>query len=106
MNPMDSTAHERVADHLFNALDSLLAASVLIGDFPTDVPDEALDAALAADEGVQEARRSHQAALRGVRDVGVGADAFLDLEATTNALAARTAEAGYRVGLRVGRGLG
>ena len=106
MTPIDSTTQEQVADHLASALDALLAASVLVGGFPGDVPDEALAAALVADEGVQEAREGVQEALRGVREVGVVGEPYLDLEGAVNALAARTAEAGYRVGARVGRALG
>ena len=102
---MDSAQHEQVADLLSNALDALLAASVLVGGLPTDVSDEALDAALVADEGVREARCSLQEALDGIKDLGVGTEVFLAVEAACNALAARCAEAGYRVGLRVGRGL-
>ena len=101
---MDSTTQEQVAEHLSAALDAVLAAVVLADGLTADVPDEALDAALAAEEGVQGARRGFQEALQAVRAGGVGPDAYLDLEAACNALAARSSEAGFRLGFRVGRG--
>ena len=103
---MTIATQEQVAVHLAAALDALLAASVLVGGLPGDVPDDALDAALAGDEGVREARRGLQEALDGIKDLGVGTEPYLALEASVNALGARCAEAGFRVGLRVGRGLG
>ena len=103
---MDSTTQEQVAEHLSAALDAVLAAVVLADGLTADVPDEALDSALASDEGVREARGSFQEALQAVKDLGVVGEPYLRLEAAVNALAAMTAEAGYRVGARVGRGLG
>ena len=103
--PANPTAHQQLADHLAVALDAVLAGSVLVGGIGDDIPDAALDSALAADKGVQGARESLQEALNGVRELGVGVDAYLALEATCNALCARCAEAGFRLGLHVGRGL-
>ena len=103
---MDSTTQEQVAEHLSAALDAVLAAVVLADGLTADVPDEALDSALASDEGVREARRGLQEVLDGIKDLGVGTEPYLALEASVNALGARCAEAGFRVGLRVGRGLG
>ena len=105
MMPMDSTTHEQVADHLAAALDSVLSAIVLVGGLPDDVPDDALDAGLATDEGVRDARESAQEALGRVKDLGVVGEPYFALEATVNALAARCAEAGFRLGARVGRSL-
>ena len=104
--PMSTTRQEQVADHLSAALDAILAAVVLVGDLPDDVPDAALDSALAGDEGVKEARTGLQEALCGVKALGVEGAPYFALEGAVNALAARCAEAGYRLGLRAGRGLG
>ena len=100
---MTTTTQEQVADLISNALDAVLAVVVLVGGLPADVPDDALDAALVADEGVRAARRGFQAALRGVRDVGVVGEPYLALEAACNAVSARCAEVGFRLGVRVGR---
>jgi hypothetical protein len=103
--PMNPVKQEQVADHLAAALDAILAAAVLVVGLPDDIPDDALDAALGGDEGVQKARRSVQDALQNVSKLGVKGEPYLGLEADVNALAARCAEAGFRVGVRVGRGL-
>lgn len=65
--------------------------------------DDHLDEALSSSHGVREARQRFQEALRTVERAGAGGDirqAILDLEEATNALAARCAETGLRVGLR------
>ena len=95
---MDSIAQEQVALHLTAALDSVLAAAVFVGGVPEHVPDDALDAVLAADSAVQDARRGVQQVLQRLRESGQRVEAVLDLEAATNALAARCAEAGFRLG--------
>ena len=93
---MDTT---QLAEHLTTALDALLAALVVAGGVGQEhVPDDALDAALNAASAVQDARRGVQRVLQQLRDSGGVADALLDLEEATNALAARCAEAGFRLG--------
>ena len=95
---MDSTAQEKATRHLTAALDSVLAAIVLVGGTPEHVPDDALDAVLAADSAVQDARKGVQQALQRLRTSGAGAAVLLDLEAAVNAYTARCAEAGFRLG--------
>lgn len=94
---MPTPSQEQTIAHLSTALHELLAAIVLLGGLPTDIPDDALDAALKTDPAVQEARQRFQAALQDMRDT-VGKDGIFNLEEAANALAARCAETGVRVG--------
>lgn len=99
----------RVREHLHAALDQLLAALVLSGGLSDHVPDDALDAVLASDPAVQDARRAVSLALSGLHPGQADGDphqALLAVEAATNAYAARCADAAYRLGLRVGQGVG
>ena len=100
---MPTPTHEKAVDHLSTALHELLAATVLMGGLPDDIPDDALDAALRIDPALQEARKGVQDALQTLQSSGM-ADSLFVLEEAVNALAARCAEAGYRVG-RITRGI-
>jgi len=95
---------ELVQGHLKVALDELLAAAVLVGGLDETIPDEALDALLATDPTIRNARAAVQDALQAVALAAVGRDAILTLEEATNAFVARAAEAGFKLGARVGRG--
>ena len=94
---MPTLSQEQTIAHLSTALHELLAATVLMGGLPDDVPDDALDAALKTDPTVMKARKSVQDALQRLRSRGVG-EALFAWEEAVNALAARCAEVGYRVG--------
>ena len=94
---MPTPSQEQTIAHLSTAIHELLAAIVLMGGLPDDIPADALDAAIKIDPTVQEARQRFQTALQGMRDT-VGKDSILYLEEAANALAARCAEAGYRIG--------
>ena len=94
---MPTPTHEKAFDHLNTAIHELLAAAVLVGGLPDDIPDDALDAALKTDPTVQEARKSVQDALQTLQSRGVG-EALFAWEEAVNALAARCAEVGYRIG--------
>ena len=100
---MPTTMQDQVTDHLHTALHEILAAIVMMGGLPDDPPDDALDAALQIEPAVQEARQRFQTALQDMRDT-VGKDGIFNMEEAVNALAARCAEAGYRVG-RITRGI-
>ena len=99
---------DRVQQHLQTALDSILTVLVLNGgDLGDDIPPDALDAALSADPQVRSARQALDVAVRGLLEPGGGDDrhqAVLGAEEATNALVARCGDAGYRLGLQVGRG--
>jgi len=96
---MDSTAQERVTEHLAIAIDAIIAARVLAGGLPGDIrADDALDTALGAEPSVKDARKGVQEALQAFQTQEGHQDAFLALEEATNALAARCAEVGYKVG--------
>jgi hypothetical protein len=92
--------NDQVTMHVEAALHELLAAAVLLAPLPPQIPDAALDDALSASGDVQQARQAVYVALQRLRDSGVGADAVLDLEAATNALAARCAEVAFGLGQR------
>jgi hypothetical protein len=100
------TSDERMRDHLQAALDQVLAALVVSGGLPEEVPDNVLEAGLANDPAVQDARLGLVSILNRLIDTSTseGRQALLAIEAAGNACAARCAEAGYRLGLRVGRG--
>ena len=104
MMPMEPDQREQIAEHLGAALDALLAAVVLVdgGGEGITVPGNALDVALGSDPDVQDARAALREALRGLGDV-VGVGVIIDLESAVNAYAARCAEAGFNVGVRVGQ---
>ena len=98
---MDHT--EQIVEHLHNALDAILASLTELGPLPHEPPDEALDAALRADERHQAAR----AEFRQAWDVlmvhlpdNQARKSALDLEAASNALAASAFAGGWRCGLR------
>ena len=95
-----TAADEQVAHHIETALHELLAAAVLLGVQPIAVPDDALDAALRISRDVQDARQGVHVALQRLRAGGVGDGAVLDVEAATNALAARCAEVAFGLGQR------
>lgn len=99
--------HVLVDDHLRKALDHIGAAVVIVGGL-RDIPmaDEALDAAIAQDPAVKDARLDVQRSLRALSDAGPGTAATLALEAAANALAARCAEVGYQVGFALRRSAG
>jgi hypothetical protein len=100
------TDARRVRDHLYQAFDQLVAALALSGGIPEEIPDDALDAALGNDFAVQEARLGLISNLNRVIEMNTsdGRQAYIAIEAAANAYAARCAEAGYRLGLRVCRG--
>lgn len=88
-----ATENHRLAELLADALDQVAAAYMAAGGELETLPfGEALDVALKRDEAVQEARQQ-------LSQIELG----LDLEEAVNALAARSAEAGLKLGLRVGR---
>lgn len=94
--------HQDVCSHLHAALDHLLAALVRAEGLP-NVPllDEALDAALAGDPALKEVRTRFQEALRSLQGAEGDDDRLrliLALEEAVNALGARCAEVGFRVG--------
>jgi hypothetical protein len=95
--------NKKVANHLQAALAHLGAALALVGGLwePPEA-DDALDAALAQDQGVKDARQTLQNALEAVRGAGVEED-LRALEEAQNALASRCMEVGYRVGWILGR---
>lgn len=103
------TNEEKIQEHLQAALENVLAALVLSGADPGgDVPTDAIDAALSTDPRVRIARQALDVAVRALDCQGVGdghRQAVLAVEEAVNALVARAADAGYRVGVRVGRGL-
>ena len=96
----------RVRDHLQAALDQILASLIISGGLPTEIPEDGLDAAVGNDPAVQDARLGLVTILNSVFDLGASdaRQALLAIEAATNAYAARCAEAGYRLGLRVRSG--
>jgi hypothetical protein len=100
------TDDAQVREHLQVALDQLLAALIVSGGLPEEIPDDAMDAGLAGNPAVQEARLGLISTLNRLIDpsTGDGRQALLALEAGANAYAARCAEAGYRLGLLVCRG--
>lgn len=99
------TGDERVRAHLQTALDQVLAALILTGGVPGEVPDDALDAGVGNDPAAQKARLALISTLTQLVGVSTsdGRQALLAIEAAANAYAARCAEAGYQLGLRVGR---
>lgn len=95
---MTPTDQREVAVHLREALDHLLAGLVLAEGLPNlNVPGEALDIALRAPPAFKEARERLQQALQGILDREV----VLAVEEAANALAARAAEVGFRLGVHV-----
>jgi len=95
MTPADQ---QEVAVHLHEALDHLIAGLMLAEGLPNStVPGEALDVALRATPAFREARQGLQQALQGIHDHAV----VLAVEEAANALAARAAEVGFRLGVRV-----
>ena len=97
---------DRLREHLQGALDQLLVALALTGGSALEagVPTDAIDAALGADPAVGIARVTFLEALRSLGNSDARDDrrqAVLTLEEATNALVARSADVGYRLGLRV-----
>ena len=102
---MDAHVQERVAERLSAALDAIVAALVLVGDLPIDVPDDALDAALSADPSVMDARVVLASLLDDLAGQGADAHTLIRIDEVAHAYAARSAEAGYRIGVRLRRAL-
>ena len=104
MRQSDDPDTEALVEHLDAALDHLLAARVSLGGLDeVDLPDEALDVAMAADEGFQEARRHFREAWQEVREAA-GSECpqeLLRLEAAANALVVQGTKVGWRLGLQV-----
>ncbi len=93
---------DALVQHLDRALDAVLAVRVALGASSLPVPDEALDEALQRDDAYQQARRRFStsfAVLAGQHDAEEG-PSLLDLESAVNALVARAAECGWRLGRR------
>lgn len=93
---------DALVEHLDRALDAVLAVRVALGGSNVPVPEEALDEALQRDDAYLEARRRFSTAfavLAGQRDADEG-PSLLDFESTVNALVARAAECGWRLGRR------
>ena len=93
---------DALVEHLDRALDAVLAVRVALGGPNIPVPDEALDEALQRDDAYQEARRRFSATFA-VMSRRLGAEdeaSLLDFEGTVNALVARAAECGWRLGRR------
>ncbi|MBM4321015.1 MAG: hypothetical protein FJ125_13950 [Deltaproteobacteria bacterium] len=70
------------------------------GEAPTEPHPDAVEAALAASQGYQEARREFSAAFRSLVDGGTDLGQLLDLEAAANHIAS---EAGWRLGSAGGK---
>lgn len=99
--------NDKAQGHLEVAMDNLLAALVLVGKLPDVVPSEALDAALHADGGFQNARKRLSTALKGTASGEPGSGpskVIMAIDETANAMVAEATGVGYRLGLRVGRG--
>ena len=100
---------DKLRDRLQAALENVLSALVLAGvDLRDETPADAIDAALSTDPSVQTARQALDVAVRALDGAEAGdghRQAVLAVEEAVNALVARAADAGYRVGVRVGRGL-
>jgi hypothetical protein len=84
-------------DAVLTARDAVLVALVALGAVPgAEVPSDALDAALAADDDYRAARarfRELHERLRGHPD-------FFDIESTTNEMVTTAVDVGFRVGSR------
>lgn len=92
--------HDDIADRLDVALDAVLAVRVALGGLAAAlVPEEALDVALSAHQGYQEARRGFVAALEVARAAGVPDEAIYVVEAAAHELASRAAEVGWALAL-------
>jgi len=98
------TEAERVAEHLGEALDQLLAVVAITGGLGIGEPlTEALDAALVHDGDYQEARAGLRLALGGVAALvpgGTSHPSLLALEEACNATVAAAATVGWRLALR------
>ena len=99
-----------VQDQLDRLVESALALTVLLGDGNDEaapsLPDEAIDAALRTDETYQQARATFRARLTTLL-VGAGDDvdlhpALLGIEETANAMTSAAADAGFRIGSKLG----
>ena len=93
-------------ERLDSALNTLLAARVLVGGLPNvDIPHEGLGATVAADDGYQTARSRFSEAFAALMDVlpdpGTRSLA-LELEAAANTLAVKGSEVGWTLGVMAG----
>ncbi|MBI2378012.1 MAG: hypothetical protein HYV07_28685 [Deltaproteobacteria bacterium] len=96
-------SEEDLLEHLHQALDEILTVIVSLDGLPTDeVPDGALDVALRSDESFCEAQDAFRDALKPV--LALDERLGLNVEQVANALAARAAEVGFRLGTMVNRG--
>ena len=91
-------------DLLEEALGLLSGLWVHLGGESPEAQPEAVEAALRASEGYQEARREFTAAFRVLVDGTPDMGRFLDLEAAANHLTAEALEVGYRLGFSCGGG--
>lgn len=101
------TNTERAVGHLDAALGALLAARVELGVLVEElpVPDEAIDAALAGDEGYQEARgqlRDAVQALLALAPEGEHRRLVLAVEEVANHLVVVAVGVGWKVGVTAG----
>jgi hypothetical protein len=89
-----SRRDDGLREHLEAALDNVLAVLAAAGGLPMAVPNDALDAALAADRAFGRARRRFYRSLKTAGDD----TQVMAIEEAANAMAGRAAEAGYRLG--------
>lgn len=98
---MTGNDQHEVVLHMHEAVNHLLMVLVRLEGLPAGaVPDDAIDMALLSSVAYQEARQGFRAALLRVDDREV----LLAVEEAVNALLARAAEVGYRVGVRARAG--
>ena len=99
---------EDVLAHLDEALDSLMAARVLVGGVPAmEVPAVALDEALAGDDAYQAARKRFRGAWESLAELVDGGETnpvMLTMEESVNAMAVAATDVGWRLGVTTQRG--